>query len=291
MVSAQTQPKYDVQGESLIPPELEASFPKLFQLRNDELGRDAVRLMNDRFKGRDYATLNISGLREGQPIGYSNSYRRWALGPIVRELMGNDVVLLTPDVSEQALRKGKLPDATRTYEDLGVVVYNLNGPNKELAQHLVNQAKERGVEVKFPMAFYHLKTIKDDRFPDGLRFDLDDIAVAYHVPVLSQNTGNFDANDSELVKSGFPSELGKGNRKLYTAQEGLRRLFRDGDLDLGAKNGYLPSSAEAGRVSFVKKGEAPQNLEARLAELKKEKDIQIAEIEARYGKALEIMKG
>jgi len=291
MVSAQTQPKYEVQGGSLIPPELEASFPKLFQLRNDELGRDAVRLMNDRFKGSDYATLNISGLREGQPIGYSNPYRRWAVGPIVRELLGNDIELLTPALSEQALRNGKLPDVASTYEDLGVVVYRLKGPNNKLVQHLVSQAKEIGVEVKFPMVFYHLKTVKDDKFPDGLRFDLDDIAVAYHVPILLQNTGNFDANDPQLVKSGFPSKLGKGSRTLYTAQDDLGRLYRNRGLNLEADSGNLPDSYEAGRVSFVKKGTAPQILEEKLAELGAEKKRQIAEVEARYGKALKIMSG
>lgn len=289
---AQVQPKYETQGVRLVPPEVEEllqSFPELFQLRNNELGKGAVGIVNDRYKGNANVVLDISGLKDGQPIGYSNPYRRWALGPIVRELLGNDVELLTPAASEQALKSGKLPDAKSTYEDLGIVVYTLNGPNNQLANHLAAQAKERGIEMKFPMAFYHLKTAKDDKFPNGLRLDLDDIAVAYHVPVLSNPTTKFKSNDPSLVQNGFPSEVGEGDRTLYTAQEGLRRLFRYGGLYLYASGGYLPGSNGAGRVSFVKKGVAPQNLEA-LAQLSAERQRQIAEVEARFGRAMQIMK-
>ena len=293
MASVQTQPRYATRDVALIPSEVETLFPRIFQLRNDELGREAVRIMNDRFKGNDYVVLKNLG-KENQPIGYSNSYRRWATGPIVRELLGNDVELLTPAVSEQALRSERARsslDVLNTYEDLGIVVYSLNGPNHELANHLVNQAKERGVEVKFPMVFYHLKTAKDDKFPDGLRLDLDDIAVAYHVPILSNPTSRFKSDDKGLVQNGFPSEVGKGDRTLYTAQEGLGGLFRNGVLNLGADDAYLPYSYVAGRVSFMRKGAAPQNLEARLADLKALRETQIAEVEARYGKALQIMTG
>lgn len=78
------------------------------------------------------------------------------------------------------------------------------------------------------MVFYNLQTVKDDKFPNVLGFNLDEISVAYHVPVLSQprRETNFDWNDSELFKSGFPSMVGKGQRKLYTAKDGLRRLVR-----------------------------------------------------------------
>jgi hypothetical protein len=253
--------------------------------------------MNDRFKGNDYVVLKDLG-KENQPIGYSNPYRRWAVGPVVRELLGNDVELLTPAMSEQVLKSGKLPDATSTYEDLGIVVYSLNGPNHEIANHLVNQAKERGVEVKFPMVLYHLKTARDAKFPDGLRLDLDDIAVAYHVPILLNPTSrfkSFKSDDKGLVQNGFPSEVGEGDRTLYTAlytaKEGLRRLYRGRGLFLGADSDSLPDSDEAGRVSFMRKGVAPQNLEARLAGLKALRETQIAEVEAKYGKAMQIMTG
>lgn len=296
MAAVQSQPKYVTEGVRLVPQEVEQllqSYPDLFQLRNNELGREAVRIVNDGYKGNKYVVLDISRLKDGQPIGHSNPYRRWALGPVVRGLLGNDVELLNPAQSEQALKSGKLPDATSTYEDLGVVVYSLNDPNDKLAQHLVNQAKERGVEIKFPMVFYHLKTAKDDKddkFPHGLRLDLDDIAVAYHVPILSNPTSRFKSTYQSLVQNGFPSEVGEGDRTLYTAQEGLRRLYRNRDSGLNANDDDLPHSDEAGRVSFVKKGASPQNLEA-LAKLSAERERQIAEVEARFGRAMKVMSG
>ena len=208
----QAQPKYEIKGQLLIP------VPEIFQLRNDKLGKDAVRLMNERYAGNSYVVLGISGLAENQHIGYSNPYRRFALGPIVRELAGNDVQLLTPALSELALKHGTLPDAGITYEDLAVVVYSAKGANSQLAQHLVEQVKGIGGigRVRFPVVIYGLQTVKDDRFPEGLRFDLGDIAVAYHVPILSRKTGRFDASDPELAKTGFPSKSGVGNRFLYS---------------------------------------------------------------------------
>ncbi len=64
MAQAQTQPKYEIKGQPLI------AVPEIFQLRTDELGRDAVRLMNERYAGNNNVVLDISNLREGQPIGY-----------------------------------------------------------------------------------------------------------------------------------------------------------------------------------------------------------------------------
>lgn len=283
MAQAPTQPKYETKGQPLI------AVPEIFQLRRDELGRDAVGLMNERYAGNNNVVLDIFGLAENQPIGYSNPYRRFALGPIVRELAGKDIQLLTPALSELALKNGTLPDATTTYEDLAVVVYSLKGANAQLAQHLVDQARRIG-EVKFPVVMYGIKTVKDDRFPDGLRFDLGNAVVAYHVPILSRETGSFDTNDPGLVKTGFPSSLGSGSRTLYTAKDGLRRILRGGDLDLYANGVILPGSDGAGRVSFVV-GAAPQNLETRLAELNAERDRQTEEVEARYGRALAMMRG
>ena len=181
-----------------------------------------------------------------------------------------------------------MPDAKITYEDLAVVVYSAKGANAQLVQHLVDQAKERSTEIKFPLVIYGLKTVKDDKFPNDLRFDLGDVAAAYTVPILSRERGNFDPNDPELVKTGFPGKLGDGSRTLYTAKDGLRRVNRSRNLDLNAFNDDLPLSYEAGRVSFVK-GAVPQNLEAALGAVEAEVRRQEEAIEARKAKALEIL--
>jgi len=281
MMQAPAQPKYEIKGQPLIP------VPEIFQLINDALGKDVVSLMNERYAGNNNVVLDISNLAENQPIGFSNPYRRFALGPIVRELAGNDVQLLTPALSELALKHGILPDAKSTYEDLAVVVYSTKGANAQLTQHLVDQARGIG-EVKFPVVIYGLQTVKDDTFPNGLRFDLGDVAVAYTVPILSKETGRFDASDSDLVKTGFPSKLGEGSRTLYTAKGGLLRVYRNRNLGLGAGSDSLPDSIEAGRVSFVK-GVAPQNLEAALGAVEAEVRRQEESIATRKAKALEIL--
>jgi len=225
---------------------------EIFQLRNNELGRDAVKLLNERFKGVPYVGLDISVLKENNLVGRSSPYIRWAIGPIVRELMGNDVQLLTPAFSELALKQGALPNAESTYEDLAVVVYNTEEPNSKLAQHLINVAKERRIDVQFPMIFYNLETKIDGSFKHGLRLDFDDTAVAYHVPILSEKTGKFDPNDPELVKTGFPGKLGEGERKIYTVKDGLMRFFRSGALKLHAYYGTLTDSASSSLISFTK---------------------------------------
>lgn len=282
MSSTITKPNYEIKGQPLF------DTPEIFQLGKDDsgLGKDAVKLMNERFGNHRY--LKVTVPNDNQPIQGSNPYIRFALGPIVRELYGKDIRLISPQVSEIVLCSGKPPDVT-TYEDLGVVVYSLDGANGQLAKHLAGQAKERGIEVKFPMVFYGLKTAKDDKVSYGLRLDLDDITVAYHVPILSKDTGKFKSDDKNLIQNGFPSELGEGDWSLFTARDGLRRLGRSG-LNLSASDGILPYSNETGRVSFVK-GAATQSLEEKLAELKLKKREQITEVEARYIEALEIMKG
>ena len=69
MTIVQAQPKYPIQGVRLVPQEIEASSPELFQLKNDELGREAVRIVNGRYKGNGYVVPDISRLKDGQPIG------------------------------------------------------------------------------------------------------------------------------------------------------------------------------------------------------------------------------
>ena len=73
---------------------------------------------------------------------------------------------------------------------------------------LVEQAG--GMEkVNFPMVIYGLKTVKDDSFPGGLRLDLGDVAVAYHVPILSRDTGKFRG-----LRVIFNKSLKKGLRRV-----------------------------------------------------------------------------
>ena len=292
MVKVPTQQKYRIQGQPMV----DVPVPHIFQLGNFPNDPDVFRLTNDIFdfvnmeyKDNRYVVLDVSRLNENEPVGHSNIYRRGAVQRALREMGINEFQLLNPVDSEKALKAGKLPNVGSTYEDLAVVVYSTEGANAQLAQHLADQAKGRG-GVKFPLVIYGFETVKDGSFSGGLRLDLSDRAIAYHVPILSEETGRFDASDPELVKTGFPGKLGDGSRTLYTAKGGLRRVGRGGDLDLDADGDSLPGSNEAGRVSLVR-GEASQNLEARVVELNAERERQRAEVDARFAQAMQIMSG
>ena len=200
--------------------------------------------------------------------------------------------LLTPILSELALKHGTLPDAKSTFEELGFAVFSLERPNYQLARHLIDQAKASGLGIQLPMVFYGLKTVKDDNFADsrGLKFDFAEDTVGYHVSVLSKLTGKFKSTDPSLVQNGFPSDLGEGDRTLYTAKDGLGRVYRNRILNLYASFDDLPGWGEAGRVSFVK-GEAPQNLEAALKAIEAEKRRQEETVAQRFEQAMKLMKG
>lgn len=293
MSTTTTQKSYQLQGRLLISPEDRKLFPEVFQFSNNERGRDVLKLMKERYGDNPFLRVTVPS-EEGAPIQGSNIYIKSAVIPIVRELTNENIGHLTPALSEKALRYGILPDATSTYEDLGAAVHSLKDPNSQLANHLAAQAREAGVNVEFPMVFPYLVAMKDDKFPGGLRLDLDTksvidgLGIAYHEPSLRKG-GQFKSSDPKLLVTGFPSEVEEGDRTLYTEQEGLRRLYRDWDSDLYAYVDDLPVSLVAGRVSFVK-GAAPQNLESRLVDLRAEMDRQAADVDARFEEVMQVMR-
>ena len=248
-------------------------MPKFFHLKKNELGTDAVGLMNERFRDNRHIVIDTS---ENSPYdrayedagpGWLNDYQRYALGPIIGELLGTKIQLLNPQLSELALKydKNSVHDGFR--EPLGVAVFSLTGPKELLARHLVAQAKERGFETEFPLVFYGLKTIKDDRFPDGLRLDLDEVGgFAYSVPILSR-TGEFEHQDPSLVKNGFPSVLYEGQdtrrRYLTTNPHGLQGLSRERYYTISAHGSDLKIINSNTRLTFIIEPTSP-NLEARL---------------------------
>ena len=83
--------------------------------------------------------------------------------------------------------------------------------------------------------------------------------------ILSKETGDFDAQDSELTHSGLPSKLGTGSRRFYTTKQygpsrdnlGLSRLCLYWYLILDSYIVDLDYSGEFGRVVLVG-GEATQ---------------------------------
>ena len=246
-METQTKQEYKINSRPLVP------TTQIFQLHYDKLGQEAVSLINERFQGNRCIELNPSNLTKNQPIGFCNNYRRSALGIAVRDITGWNTRPITPAESEIALKQSTLPGNPREYnEDLGFALHHKEGPNEALKQHLLEQSKANGLEVKLPAIATLLTPVLDDNFEYGARFDLGEFSEIYHVPILAQQSGNFDENDPGLIQRGVPDELGNGSRHLYIAPNGLRVFSRDRDFDLVDYLDDLPLSFEAGRVNFLK---------------------------------------
>lgn len=258
MPPSTVQNEYSTQGLPLV------TAPEIFQLRKNKLGLEALGIMRGRYKGCELVDLlgseqgSITMLKEGEVMNIGGSfYRRFAIGPIVRELVP-DAQLLSPAFSELAYkdRESVFQEDHTLYsvcagENLGIVVFT-DSPNN----HLLNQARERGIPVEFPLVFYHLKTVKDSAFPHGLRFDMDDIGVAYPVPILREKRKvgfedaiYFFADDPELIRTGFPS-------KLYTHTEShLNSEIRGKHRGVKIRSFYGSSDSHQETMGFYRTGD------------------------------------
>jgi len=259
-----TQTEYKVDSKRIV----KSKPPEIFLIGTDELGSEAVALMNDRFKGNQIVELNPSLIWGSQP-GYANLLRRYALGEAVREITGWNTRPINPRESELAMREGTYPGSPRAYyEILGAALYPKVGPNESLKKNLLNQARERGLEVELPAIATSLTVVPDARFKYGVRLDLGENGEIYHAPVLKKETGTFDSNDSGLVKNGVPNELGEleraflgmrldyqiggGTRGLETGTRGLNSFSRSGYLNLHADGEDLDNANAYGLLNLVR---------------------------------------
>lgn len=283
------QKQYQTQGIPLVP------AAEILPFVYDGLGKDVIALANERFKGINCVELGVSNLRKNQPVSYSNLFRRYAWGSIARELTREPIRPITPAGSELGLKYGTLPGNPEEYwEDLGLALYQEAGPNEDLRQSLLEQAKARGLDIELPAIATSLAVVRDDKSNYGARFDLGELGIIYSAPILRQTTGNFEKSDNGLTETGLPAKLGRGTRTLYTASTGLRRFCRRRNLFLGANAGdvVLSNSYEAGRVNFIKFAEGePQNLQRIVAQIEAERQRQVDLADKRAEQAMRVAKG
>ncbi len=165
--------------------------------------------------------------------------------------------IATPADLERALEKEEI-DLKGTYGDSGLVLRSDGDPNQYLARDLINQVEQRGslqYPLMIPLEGLDLKY--DSNFPHDLSFQLTDSTKLVHAPQFDHknNHDKFDKGDEK----GLPIFDKDGSRTLYTGEGGLRRLYRDRDLGLDARDGYLAGSGEDGRVIVCAKGTSPKN--------------------------------
>lgn len=263
MKSTQGKPLYQVDA------------PQIFQLQYDESGREAVKKVLSDYEGTRAALSTFDSKAKKGPVRGSNVYSRFALGNVYRALTNEDVRPITPKESEIALDSNALTKPTETYEDLGLPVYRNKGANPVLWKHLREQIKSNFEDVNLNKPFVVtglMGVIIDDKYENGLRFDLNELTEVYNVPILSKKTGSFTSDDPELQRTGFPSKLGEGNRTLWTASKGVRKLYRFRNLYLLAYDAYLADSDDTGRVHFAKNFSSG-NLDEILAKNLKKQEI------------------
>jgi len=217
--------------------------------------REAVKKLLEDYKGTAAVLSTLDSEDKEGPLMGSNIYYRNALVNILREITGEDILPISPAQSEIALANGTLgQDPREFYEDLGLAVYPKQGSNPILWRHLRDQIQSdfKDADLSQSIVIAGLsKIVKDNEYENGLRMDLGELSKIYNALVLNKE-GNFGSADPELQKTGFPSKLGEGSRKLCAGNSGVCRLNRDGSLYLYAGIGDLANSNNYGRVHVAK---------------------------------------
>lgn len=244
------------------------------QLEYDEIGKEAVKKVLKDYKNTA-AALEIFDINSDGPVKGSSIYSRFALVNAGREITKENLMPITPKESEIALKNNALTDFKGNYEDLGLVVYPREGANARLWKYSRQQVKSNFPEVDLKIPFVMtglMDVVKDKKYENGLRLDINQLTEVYNVPILTtEEIGEFDTEDLELLETGFPSKLGKGSRNLYSSDDGVRRFWRDGDLNLSARSSKLAEWAKNGRLNFTRNFSS-KNLEDLLKEVNEIKE-------------------
>ena len=216
----------------------------------------------------------FSGTRAELPIGTSgevqNMYaiKRMALvSTIVNNpsLQNQGFYPITPMQDESLLKAGKLPDPSRYWEDLALLLYDTNGNNPKEAQALKESIIQHRTDLGLSQNDLEKRLVivnaggkVDSDMPHGVKpIIIPGITQVYQHEVL-EKVGEDPSFDGYGLNGGLPllNQLGSGSRTLYMPDEtsniGLRVLYRYRDLDLGAGDGDLAYSNEDGRVNFAR---------------------------------------
>jgi hypothetical protein len=220
---------------------------------------------------------NFRGTRAEIPAGDSgevtnmHAVKRMALISTIAKnpsFIGHNLLPITPMQSESLLKEGRLPDPSRYWEDLALLLYDTDGVNQgeaiALKEDIVRHRAELGLsqdDLERRLVIVNPGAEPDQSMNYGVKpVIVPGITLVYPHEILDR-TGENHSFDYGLDK-GLPSvnQIGQGNRTLYMPSGndiGLRVLFRGRVLNLGARDGDLASSDEYGRVNFAPQGQRP----------------------------------
>ena len=216
---------------------------------------------NERFRG---TSAEIPAGDSGE-VTNMHAVKRMALISTIAKnpnFMGYNLLPITPMQSESLLKEGRLPDPSRYWEDLALLLYDTNGVNQNEAIALKEDIVRHrtGLGLSQDDLEKRLVIVNPGAEPDqSMNYRVKPVIVpgitlVYPHEILNR-TGENHKFDYGLDK-GLPSvnQIGQGNRTLYMPSGndiGLRVLFRNWDLDLDARNVNLADSYVNGRVNFA----------------------------------------
>ena len=236
------KPRFE--GEPLVP------SPNFAQLRNNAFGGEIVAKVNEKYKGTA-AEIPQSDIRgKDEPIVGSNYYRLFAIDAEARAF-GARVAL--PEQQEILLAQNRLPEQGSVYYDRGVILA-FSGENHGSALKLYDTLPAELKDFdRFPAVMLALDLARGN---NDLDFRYGANSQLRTSKILKSQSGNFNADDFELLRSGLPSKVGEGTRYLGIVGQGkpsleklgLHGFFLCRNSYLSASSGYLTDSNGSGRV-------------------------------------------
>ena len=170
---------------------------------------------------------------------------------------------ITPAQSEYLLKNGKLTNSGSNWEDLALLLYDINGENEKEAKYLKESIlknkdslglSDSDLEKKLVICNAGLEV--DSDFNYGVKpIVIPGITQIYSHEILNKTGKNHKFEYA--LENGLPniSEIEKGSRIIYMPSGdniGLRLLYRSRYSNLGARGRDLASSNSDGRVNFVR---------------------------------------
>lgn len=176
----------------------------------------------------------------------------FAFALLNRVLQNHGKWVARPVDLEKALEKGAI-NLSGTYGDSGLCLRSESNPNEYLAKNLASQVKGKGYNVggdtvMVPLA--GLGLVYDSNSPHNLAFQLTDFSEIIYAPQL--NKTNHGRKFNRADEQGLPAFEDSGSRTLYSNEDGLCRLYRDGGLGLDAGDWDLAGSGGGGRVVLTR---------------------------------------
>ena len=269
--------------KQLIKPAYELRVNAPYTLSYDKLTREALRLGYETFKDNKSAIPSTVNIESKGVVKASNWYFANIIANNITKITGRRIHPMNAREVQLFLKYNLLQDANETYDDEGFVFYPDIKVNPNIHKHILEQLQSDefknkfNIDLKKPFLLTNsVNVFPDDNYENGLGVDLNEFSEVYNHDSLLKG-GNFDLGDLGLIKDGLPSKLGKGSKTLHVANDGVRRFYRDRDLDLDARVDGLADSDDTGRVRLVENFSSEND--GLISKLEEEKQKQIRDLE------------